>query len=301
MMELRKPMVSVIMGVYNQLDYLALISAVKSILNQTFTDFEFIIWDDGSNEETKGYLEHLPEIDNRIILVGGKENKGLAFSLNECIKMARGKYIARMDADDISYPRRLEKEVEFLQSHKEYSWVGCNAELFDENGIWGVRKMPEAPTREDYLKYSPYIHPSVMYRASIFDKNEGYQVSEDTLRCEDYEIFMRLRANGFKGANLQEVLFEYRESDDSYKKRCFICRIREAKCRYKNFKALGILFPTGWIYVFRPIVGFFVPNHLIAYLKHRESGLGRVQTESNTNLPFEKNHGLKVAGRKIVG
>ena len=300
MMETRRPMVSVIMGVYNQLDSLALLTAVRSILNQTFQDFEFIIWDDGSDENTKGYLKNLPELDERIILASGKENRGLAFSLNECIKLARGKYIARMDADDISYPRRLEREVQFLQDHEEYSWVGCNAELFDESGVWGVRKMPEFPSKDDYLKFSPYIHPSVMYRASIFDKSEGYQVSEDTLRCEDYEIFMRLMANGFKGANIQEVLFEYRENDDSYKRRCLKCRFREAKCRYKNFKSLGILFPKGWIFVLRPLVGFLVPNHLISYLKHRESGFVKEQPVKEVNVQFENVPIPKVSGQKIV-
>lgn len=118
-----------------------------------------------------------------------------------------GKYIARMDADDISKPLRIEKQVAFLELHPEYGWCGTDAELFDENGVWGVRAMPEIPQKRDYFYYSPYIHPSVMFRAELFDENLGYLASEETLRCEDYEIFMNLTERGQKGYNLKEPLF----------------------------------------------------------------------------------------------
>ena len=94
--------VSVIMGVYNQWNRGALQKAVKSILNQTLTDFEFIIYDDGSDPEVAGYIRELEKLDERIVLIGKEENHGLAFSLNMCIGAAKGKYIARMDADDIA-------------------------------------------------------------------------------------------------------------------------------------------------------------------------------------------------------
>ncbi len=266
-----KPMVSVIMGVFNVKNNKELKDAVDSILNQTFRDFEFIIWDDGSNEDTKNYLKQIKKMDSRIIIRGQEENKGLAFSLNECLKIAKGRYIARMDSDDISYPNRLKTQVDFLESHKEFSWAGCNADLFDENGIWGERTMPERPTKEDYLRFSPYIHPSVVFRRSIFEQNGGYVVSEETLRCEDYEIFMRLKANGFNGTNIQEKLFCYREDLDSYKRRTLKSRIAEMRCRYNNFKLMGILFPKGWIYVARPILAIFVPRKVISVAKRKSA------------------------------
>ncbi len=274
-----KPLVSVIMGVYNQYDMTALTDSVNSILNQTVKNLEFIIWDDGSEGQAKENLESLRQLDQRIILVGKEENRGLAFSLNECIKLAKGKYIARMDADDISFPERLEKQISFLEEHKDCSWVGCNAKIFDENGVWGERKMPEYPSREDYLRFSPYIHPSIVFRASIFDNEEGYLSSEETLRCEDYEIFMRLTQKGLKGANLQKTLLKYRENNDSFKKRTFKCRINEAKCRYKNFKNMGILFPFGWLYVLRPVFAAFVPRFLVAFIKHKESECRNKETK----------------------
>ena len=127
--------VSVIMGVYNQWNREALQKAVKSILNQTLTDFEFIIYDDGSDPEVAGYIRELEKLDERIVLIGKEENHGLAFSLNMCIGAARGKYIARMDADDIALPERLQVQYDFMEQHKEYAWCGCNTRLFDERCV----------------------------------------------------------------------------------------------------------------------------------------------------------------------
>ena len=107
------PEISVIMGVYNELNKDILMEAVNSILHQTFEDFEFIIYDDGSCPEAATLLREVEGLDERIKLIGQDENHGLAFSLNACIDEAKGKYIARMDADDISYPERLMKQKNF--------------------------------------------------------------------------------------------------------------------------------------------------------------------------------------------
>lgn len=276
------PEISVIMGVYNQLNKEALLNAVNSILNQTIKDIEFIIYDDGSCSEAAQILKEAASLDSRIILIGQEENHGLAFSLNACIDRARGRYIARMDADDISYPDRLRRQKEFLEKNPEYSWVGCCIDLFDDNGVWGRREMPFAPTEEDYLRFSPYAHPTVMYRADIFDTNQGYMESKDMLRCEDYEIFMRFRAAGLRGANLEEHLFCYREDSDSFKKRNIRQRFNEAKCRYRNYKTLGILFPKGWLYVLRPIVACMIPYGILEMYKRRIYSSGKYSMSDKT-------------------
>ena len=189
--------ISVIMGVYNQWNVEELHAAVVSILNQSFMNFEFIIYDDGSDPEVAKAIKELANLDERIVIIGRSENHGLAFSLNSCIHIAKGKYIARMDADDISKRERLAVQYEFLENNLQYDWCGCNAVLFDENGIWGNRKMPQHSIKEDFLRYSPYIHPSVMYRSEIFRREkEVYLVSDETMRCEDYELFMRLHKRG---------------------------------------------------------------------------------------------------------
>lgn len=262
--------ISVIMGVYNQLDEGQLHEAVSSILNQTEKDFEFIIYDDGSVKQASEYIRGLGDIDSRIVIIGAEENNGLAFSLNECIRAAKGEYIARMDADDVSYIDRFKTQIEFLDMHREYGWCGCNAMLFDDNGVWGERSMPECPDKADFLKYSPYIHPSVIYRASLFKEAGVYTVSQETLRCEDYEIFMRFHEMGYRGYNIQKPLFCYREDRQSYNKRKIRYRVNEIRIRYRNFKKLGLLFPVGWLYAIRPIAGIFIPNQLIYKMKRRK-------------------------------
>jgi glycosyltransferase involved in cell wall biosynthesis len=258
------------MGVYNQWNTAALERAVSSVLSQSLGDFEFIIWDDGSEGEAALALRKLPEKDSRIILAGRDENKGLAFSLNECIKLAKGKYIARMDADDECLPDRFARQVEFLENNPEYAWCGTGAELFDENGAWGYRQMPEVPEKKDYYRYSPYIHPSVMFRRSVFDSFAGYLEEDETYRCEDYEIFMRLMQKGLKGYNLPEPLFRYFECNASYRSRNVKNRINEARVRAAGYKKMGIMFPFGWIYVLRPIVACIVPSVFIARVKRCE-------------------------------
>lgn len=266
----RKVEISVIMGVYNPWNQSILKNAVNSILNQSFQDFEFIIYNDGSHPKTELYIRELKKLDERILLIGKKENHGLAFSLNSCIDIAKGRYIARMDADDISLPDRLKIQYEFLENHPKYAWCGCNTKLFDEQGIWGKRDMPENPKYCNYLKYSPYIHPTVMYRKTIFKDNIRYLETQETLRCEDYEIFMRFYRQGLQGYNIQQYLFCYRENKESFQKRKMKYRINEAKIRYRNFKEMNILFPIGWLYVLRPIIAGFLPNDLIAWIKRRE-------------------------------
>lgn len=292
------PEISVIMGVYNQLNKEVLLAAVYSILNQSLADFEFIIYDDGSRPEAAELLREVERLDKRIVLIGRAENHGLAFSLNECIHRARGKYIARMDADDISYPDRLQKQKDFLDRNREFSWVGCNIEVFDETGIWGRRQMPEQPRESDYLRYSPFAHPTVMYRAEIFDSDRNYAASKEMLRCEDYEIFMRFMKAGLKGANLQEYLFCYRENMDSYKKRTFQHRMNEARCRYRNFKSMGILFPKGWLYILRPVAACLVPDRLLAWFKRRESAIA-YSFDNNGVMENERKAELRIG--KSVG
>ena len=261
------PEITVLMPVRNGEKYIK--DAINSVLRQTLTDFELLIIDDGSTDRTVEIIQGYT--DQRIRLE--KREHQFIPNLNEGIKLASAPYIARMDADDISYPERLMKQKKFLDKYQEYSWVGCNIDVFDQNGVWGERKMPEFPIEQDYLRFSPYAHPTVMYRASIFDTNEGYVASKETLRCEDYEIFMRLRRAGLKGANIQDKLLAYRENKDSYKKRSFRHRWNEAKCRYRNFKALGILLPKGWIYVLRPIAACAIPYWLLAWYKRKESSI----------------------------
>lgn len=282
------PKISVIMGIYNQWNREYLDQAVMSVLRQSFWDFEFIIYNDGSDPEVSGYLEKYVQMDERIVLISSPENHGLAYSLNTCIDLARGKYLARMDDDDICDRDRLSVQYEYMEAHPEIAYAGCNARLIDERGVWGRRVMPEFPLKQSFLRFSPFIHPTVMIRRSIFDTQEAYRFSKDTWRCEDYELFMRLLKLGYRGANIQQELFFYREDPNSYRKRKFRYRMDEMKLRYRNFRELGMLSPLGWLYVVRPLAAAIVPSGLIYGFKklyHRQDRVGREERETAVGLP----------------
>lgn len=269
--------ISVILGVYNP-DEKRLSAAVKSIQEQSFKDWEMILYDDGSDKQYAEKIYQISGRDTRIRWIRNKENKGLAFALNQCISQAEGRYIARMDDDDISLPGRLERQYQFLEEHPEYGWAGTNAGLIDDTGIWGEEVMPEMPKAEDFLKYSPYIHPSVMFQRKILEQAGGYLVSRLTKRCEDYELFMRLHANGRYGYNIQEPLLLYREDRKSYDKRKMKYRFREMQIRYQGFQRLGILTLKNMAFVLRPVAGGIPGIKMIQQIRRRRRH-GTLDTE----------------------
>lgn len=254
------------MGVYNCGSILA--SSVESILAQTYSNWEFIICDDGSNDNTFKVLQQYQDKDPRFIILRNESNRGLAYSLNKCLKKASGEYIARQDADDLSKPQRFEKQVYFLESNPEYSFVGSLVELYDENGVWCEKtNQIEKPDAKSFLWTSAFVHPSIMFRRKDLINIGGYRVAKETRRAEDYDLFMRMYAKNMKGYNLQEVLLSYHMSSKDMAKRKFKYRIDEVIVRYKGFKALK-LFPRGYIYVVKPLlVGLFPQSFVLAVKK----------------------------------
>ncbi len=260
------PRVSVIMGIYNSNNEEMVKSAIDSILNQTFKDFEFIICDDGSTDGTYELVKRLTKHDDRVILIQNEKNSGLAYSLNHCLSIAKGEYIARMDADDISLPERLEEEVAFLDNNKEFAIVGCNVKFFNSNGIWGKRCLPEFPEKASFLFTSPFVHPSILIRAEVMTVLCGYRVEKETLRTEDYDLFMRMYSKGYKGYNLQTELYCFREDENAYKRRAYKYRLDEAKVRYKGFKSLGLM-PRAIPYVIKPLIVGLLPQKFLSVLR----------------------------------
>lgn len=258
--------VSVIMSVCHrkydpvQIRYLQI--AVASILTQTFSEFEFLIYSDGSCRETEMLLQNYAEQDPRIRYIRSGQNRGLAYGLNRCLEMACGELIARMDDDDLSLPRRLEKQVDFLKTHPEYAFVGCSALLMDDEQIWGERKMEVSPDRYSFLKFSPYIHPSVMFRRNVLKSCGGYDISSKVLRCEDYELFLRLHKMGLHGHNLPEKLLIYRESRSGLAKRRFRFRINESRLRWNYFPSMHLTQSQILYYTIRPLLIGFIPSKI---------------------------------------
>lgn len=260
------PKVSVIMGVYNTGKKEILEKAINSILNQTFKDFEFIICDDGSTDDTLKLIQEICKNDNRVIIIRNEKNMGLAYTLNKCLEIAKGEYIARMDADDESMLNRFEKQVTVLDMHKEIGVINTNAYLFDEKGNWGKLEYNEFIKKEDFLYNNPIIHPAVMVRKTAYNLVNNYRDLPITLRVEDYDLFMRMFAKGVKMYTIQDILFRYRENKESKQRRKFRYRINEMKIRYYGFRQLR-LFPKGIPYVIKPVIA-----GLIQYLNINKIG-----------------------------
>ena len=266
-----KTRISVIMGVYNFNRPELLKRAVNSVLEQTFQNFEFIICDDGSTDGTWELLQQLYGNDSRIILIRNDKNHGLAFSLNHCLRFTSGEYIARMDADDISYSSRFEKQIRFLDAHPEYALVTTWADLFEDDGhVWGIRKVPTAPQKMDLLFGPPFIHAAMLMRASVLKDLGGYRICKETLRAEDYDLWMRMYSKGYQGYNLQETLYKICEGKEAYKRRSYKYRLDEARVRYHGFKALGLL-TKGFPYIMKPLIVGLIPQKLLRYVRKEKS------------------------------
>jgi len=264
---------SVIMGVYNPAGR-RLFEAVESIVRQTAADWELLLLDDGSAEGYRPLIRQAARMDGRIRLIREEENRGLAHALNRCIEEAAGAYLVRMDDDDLSLPDRLERQAAFLDAHPRFGWVGSNAELLDDKGVWGFRKMPEIPGARDFLFNSPYIHPSVTFRREVIRRAGGYDESPRLRLCEDYELFMRLHRLGERGYNIQDPLLRYWEDYASLQKRTYRRRIRETRVRWQGFRELGLLDAAALPYVCKPLAAGMVPAPVHHYIRRKMQGTG---------------------------
>ena len=263
------PKVSVIMGIYNTLKKEFLEESINSILNQTFTDFEFIICDDGSTNECFLWAEELCKNDKRCKLIKNEQNMGLSYTLNRCLENASGEYIARMDDDDIAEKTRLEKQVSFLDNNNEYGVVASNANLFDDKGIYGELVYPEIIKKESFLFGNPIVHPSVLVRKNAYDMVGGYRDLRITNRVEDYDLFMRMFAINIKIYVIQEKILNYRQDSYSFQKRKFKYRINECIIRATGFYRLK-LYPKAMIFVVKPIIVGMIPKNILMKIKKAE-------------------------------
>ena len=262
------PKISVIMGVYNCKNYDSLKKSVDSIINQTFRDWELIICDDGSTNNTSLLLENIRKLDSRIKIISYEKNMGLAYALNHCLEHANGSYIARQDDDgDISSPERFQTQLDYLNTHKNVDYVGSNCAVFSDNGVIGSLIVPEFVSSKSFLWNSPYIHPAIMFRREALDMVNGYRVSKETLRCEDYDLFMRLHSAGCIGYNIQSKLYAYRLNFLPNKKyRTISDRWHETIVRFKGFSLMGILI-LGFPFVIKPLIVHFIPSKVFFMLK----------------------------------
>lgn len=196
--------VTVLMPVYNGEKYLQ--EAIESILGQAFSDFEFLIINDGSTDESESIINSFS--DSRIKYFKNEHNLGLIATLNRGLDMTQGKYIARMDQDDISLPERLEKQVAFMDSNQDVAVCGTWAKSIDENGkILSMMKSPSGILlKYNSWKPSPMIHPSVIMRKKLI---KDFLFNDNSINAEDYDFWLKI-VKHHKIFNIKEYLLLYR-------------------------------------------------------------------------------------------
>lgn len=252
------------MGVHNGEKTLP--RAIDSILSQTFEDFEFIICDDCSTDSSIQIIKKYIEKDDRIVLIENSSNFGLAASLNKCISVSKGEYIARMDDDDISHPERFEKQNKFLDEHPEYSIVGTRRNTFDDEGIWNTYGQGGELTKEDIIKCNIFTHPTVMMRKEALVSVGMYTVSERTMRGQDFDLWCKMYTRGYKGYVLPDILFDYYEDRN---------KVKEVKARYRlnNYhthmlwrRKMGL--PRKYdVYAYKELIAILIPTTILVVYK----------------------------------
>lgn len=208
---MENPKITVLMPVFNGEKYIN--QAVDSILNQTSKDFEFLIINDGSSDNTAEILRNYN--DHRIRIIHNEKNIGLTRSLNKGIKLSQGEYIARMDADDISLPTRLERQVKFLQENMKIALLGTFSHLIDDKGriIGGLYKPTDYHIIKKDLKHiNSFVHGSVMIRKEPLLTIGKYDVFFK--RAQDYDLWLRL-SQEHPVVNLPEYLYKHRIHNES--------------------------------------------------------------------------------------
>jgi len=207
----RRPAITVLMPAYNAGKYIG--AAICSVLSQTFADFELLIVNDGSTDNT---LEVINTFNDPRIQVISQSNKGVAEALNTGLKHSKATYIARFDADDVCYPHRLERQYYFLKENPDYVLAGSDADYILENDDFLFHFRCFAHTDEEIKRrlyfYCPFVHPTVMYRKDVVDNAGGYPV--DAHNFEDYMLWTTIAKDG-KFCNLPEPLIKYRLNSHS--------------------------------------------------------------------------------------
>lgn len=265
---MKKDLISVIMAVYNCAPTLR--EAIDSILNQTYTNWEFIICDDCSTDNTMEIVrEYEAKFPDKFKVIQNEVNSKLSFSLNHCLEYAQGEFIARMDGDDISVPSRFETQVNYLKEHSDVDLCSTLVQRFDENGLSDIVVKPEFPDRYTQRDHVAFNHATIMTYKYVYDKCGGYTVSKRTVRAQDYDLWFRFFYHGFKGVNLQKPLYLMREDRNAVKRRTFKVRFNAYRTTVKGFRLLK--YPLKW-YV-KPTITFLVKGltpSFIAY-RHRQN------------------------------
>lgn len=268
-MTYRMPKVTVLTAIYNA--EFSVASSAQSILGQTFKDFEWIVIDDGSTDQSAEIIRNLR--DERVVLKSVRHS-GLAKALNQGLALARGKYIARMDADDVALAERLEKQVSYLDQHSLVAAVGTAYEVLTEDG---VRKKPHVPLltssfqiKKALPKFNPFFHGSMMIRREALETAGFY--NESFRYAQDYDLWFRI-AHHHEITNLPEVLMLRREGKQTVQKEAlqnyYAIRARLKAIRENNST------PWNVAYLFRPFLVMIIPIWLKSIIRRVLNAVAR--------------------------
>ena len=214
-------MVTIGLPFYNAEKYLAL--AIESVLQQTYTDWELLLLDDGSTDNSLSIAQSYAQKDSRIKVISDGKNKNLATRLNELPSLAQGLYLARMDADDMMHPARIERQLAVLETHPEIDVLGTNAYIInDENAVTSTR-YPLTP-KNTLTRVKSFIHPTIIAKKQWFLENP---YDTKALRMEDAELWYRTHSK-YHFVRLNEPLLFYREVGNNYYKKYFLAQQSKA-------------------------------------------------------------------------
>lgn len=263
------PKISVIMGIYNCADTLE--EALDSLLAQTCQDFKVIMCNDGSKDNTaliaQRYVSRYP---NKFILIENERNMGLNFTLNHCLKYVDTKYVARMDGDDISLPDRFETELGFLENHPDIAIVSTPMSYFDENGVFrnGNGGGDRIVTKNDFVNGTPFCHAPCMVRTHAYNAVGGYSVDPRLLRVEDYHLWFKMYAKGFKGYVIDKITYMMRDDRNAVARRTWKNRFNEFYVRRLGYSMLSLPWYKR-VYIFRPIAVGLLPKVVYKFFHNR--------------------------------
>lgn len=216
----KNPLISVIMPAYNVEAFIG--EAIDSILNQTLSDFELIVINDGSTDKTLQIVTDYAKKDNRIVIIS-RENRGIVNSRNEGVQKSKGKYIAKMDADDISFPERFEQQIKFLESNN-LDICGTAIRRFSDKGNLRVQYYPSNDKDIKFLLLfiNAFAHSTVMIKSSVFQElsYRSDMHTDDISHTEDYQLWIDMALKGFKMGNINQVLVKYRVHDNQVSAIC---------------------------------------------------------------------------------
>ena len=246
------PLVSIIIACHNCEKYLD--KYLESIINQTYQNTEIIICDDASTDNSISIIKAYERKDSRFVVLQNPVSIKAGATRNRCIDKATGEFIVIQDADDYSELNRVERLLAAITNNKDIDFVSSSAYLFsnDEEKYDAILKVKHrTPTKWNFLWSISFVHAATMFRTDCVKAVSGYRVSKETTRGQDYDLFMRLYAAGFRGININEPLYWVRADNSFFMRRVQSSPHDEYLIRKHGFEILNLM-PIGYLFCLKP-------------------------------------------------